>query len=193
MRNKLLVNLLGSTLMGIGISLLIWLELGVDTISILYLGIQQYFALPVWQLCFLFNVLVVFLVFLIERTEIGLGTVVNFLILTICLKYFPLLLSHFSIDNFTRIVQGVLLLTGVSILAVGCGLYASANLGSAALEALSTALSKKISFSFRTVRIFLDGLLVIAGLILGAKIGVGTILCVLLIGPISQQVQKKYC
>ena len=84
-------------------------------------------------------------------------------------------------------------MTGVSILAVGCGLYASANLGSAALEALSTALSKKISFSFRTVRIFLDGLLVIAGLILGAKIGVGTILCVLLIGPISQQVQKMYC
>ena len=73
MRNKLLVNLLGSTLMGVGISLLIWLELGVDTISILYLGIQQYFALPVWQLCFLFNVLVVFLVFLIERNEIGLG------------------------------------------------------------------------------------------------------------------------
>ncbi|MBO0457718.1 YitT family protein [Enterococcus hulanensis] len=191
MRNKLLVNILGSSLMGIGISLLIWLELGVDTISILYLGIQQYFALPIWLLCFLFNIIVVLLVFVIERNEIGLGTVINFLILTICLKYFPLLLANFSIDNVTQTVQGLLLLAGVCILAVGCGLYASANLGSAALEALSAVVSKKITISFKIVRIFFDGLLVIAGLLLGAKIGVGTILCVLLIGPISQQVQKN--
>lgn len=194
MKNKLLVNILGSSLMGFGICLLIWLELGVDTISVLYLGTQQHFSLPIWQLCLLFNSIIVLLVFSIERNEIGIGTIANFIILTICLKYFPLLFTHFSIDNVPKIVQALLLLIGIFILAVGCGLYASANLGSAALEALSAAVSRKITVSFKIVRIFLDGVLVIVGLLLGAKIGIGTILCVLLIGPISQQVQKMhYC
>ncbi|MBO0452627.1 hypothetical protein [Candidatus Enterococcus murrayae] len=143
MKAKLLIHLFGSSLMGMGISLLIWLELGVDTISLLYLGIQQYYALPIWLLCLLFNLIVVLLVCLIKRNEIGLGTVINFLVLTLCLKYFPLFLIRFSPDSLSWIFQGALLLAGVGILAVGCGMYASANLGSAALESLSTAVSKK--------------------------------------------------
>lgn len=67
-------------------------------------------------------------------------------------------------------------------------MYTSGKLGSAALESLSLALNQRTSYSLRIIRIMLDSLLVIAGLLLGASIGMGTIFCVILVGPITQSV-----
>ena len=63
-------------------------------------------------------------------------------------------------------------------------LYVSSNKGSAALEALTQLLFKFTGFSLTFIRIGLDALMVIVGVLLGAPIGIGTLLCVLAIGPI---------
>ena len=189
MLKKISINILGTLLMGFGISLLIVLNKGVDTISILYMGVQNQMDIELWILCLIINLILVVLVLLINKKLIGIGTIINFLGISLCLKLFPDLLATYLLPYLNDYLAYGFVLFGVIILAIGCGYYAKADLGSAALEALSTALSLKSGLDFKYMRILLDGITVLLGLLMGASIGVGTILCVLLIGPISKKVQ----
>ena len=184
-----IMNIIGTLCMGIGISLLIDLNQGVDTISMMYLGVQKHFEVEVWQLCFLLNIMVVIIVFFIDRSHIGKGTIINFIGLTLFLKILPPALLTFT-SSLSPVFAHICVLLGTLFLAIGCGVYAKANIGSAAFEALSGVLSKKLDIKLRYIRIGLDVTAVLVGIILGASIGIGTLLCVLCVGPISQKVME---
>ena len=185
---RLITTGIGTFLMGFAISLLIILNEGTDTISVFYLGLQNQFGLELWLSCLLFNLVITTLVFLIDKSQLGMGTMINFLGVSFCLKYFPILLETVKPDQLPVLLSSFLVFFSVGLFGIGCGMYTSGKLGSAALESLSLALNQRTSYSLRIIRIMLDSLLVIAGLLLGASIGMGTILCVILVGPITQSV-----
>ncbi|MGM0216735.1 YczE/YyaS/YitT family protein [Enterococcus sp. AZ109] len=185
---RYVVTSLGTLVMGVSISILILLNKGVDTISVLYLGLQKQFGLELWASCLIFNLLVILIVLWCDHSQLGIGTVINFIGLSVSLKVFPVLLAPLCLKQMGGQLHLPLLIGSVCLFGIGCGLYTAGQLGSAALEALSLVVKKKTSFSLRNIRIVLDGLLVIIGAILGATIGIGTILCVVLVGPITQSI-----
>ena len=75
--------------------------------------------------------------------------------------------------------------------AVGTGLYASASLGRGSYEAVTFALAEKNNWQVRSVRMSLDILVVIMGVVLGGKFGICTIITVIISGPIIQFVNAK--
>ena len=83
------------------------------------------------------------------------------------------------------------MLLGVILLAVGTGLYASASLGRGSYEAVTFALAEKNNWQVKIVRIALDILVVIIGVLLGGKFGICTIITVIISGPIIQFVNAK--
>ena len=84
-----------------------------------------------------------------------------------------------------------IMLLGVILFAVGTGLYASASLGRGSYEAVTFALAEKNNWQVKIVRIALDILVVIIGVLLGGKFGICTIITVIISGPIIQFVNAK--
>ena len=83
------------------------------------------------------------------------------------------------------------MLLGVILFAAGTGLYASASLGRGAYEALTFALAEKNRWQVKTVRMALDLILVVTGVLLGGKFGVCTIITVIISGPVIQFVNNR--
>ena len=83
------------------------------------------------------------------------------------------------------------MLIGVVLFAVGTGLYASASLGRGSYEAVTFALAEKNNWQVKIVRMVLDIIMVVIGVLLGGKFGVCTIVTVLISGPIIQFVNRK--
>lgn len=85
----------------------------------------------------------------------------------------------------------LIMLLGIVLFAAGTGLYASASLGRGSYEALTFALAEKNNWQVKTVRMVLDALMVIIGVLLGGKFGICTVVTILISGPIIQFVNGK--
>lgn len=83
------------------------------------------------------------------------------------------------------------MLLGVVLFAVGTGLYASASLGRGSYEAVTFALAEKNHWQIKFVRMTLDILVVVTGVLFGGKFGVCTLITVIISGPIIQFVNAK--
>ena len=83
------------------------------------------------------------------------------------------------------------MLLGVILFAIGTGLYASASLGRGSYEAVTFALAEKNNWQVKIVRMALDILVVVIGVLLGGKFGICTIITVIISGPIIQFVNAK--
>ena len=83
------------------------------------------------------------------------------------------------------------MLSGVIIFAIGTGFYVAASLGRGSYEALTFALAKKNGWQVKIVRIILDTAIVIAGVLLGGKVGICTIVTIIISGPVIQLTSIK--
>ena len=81
------------------------------------------------------------------------------------------------------------MILGIVVYGLGVGIYVAGNLGSAAVECLTMMIVKATKFPLRYVRISLDALMVVIGLLLGSQsFGIGTIICVITTGFIMERV-----
>lgn len=93
---------------------------------------------------------------------------------------------HISIGMASFVVAIVMIL-----FAVGTGLYASASLGRGSYEAVTFALAEKNNWQVKIVRMILDILMVVTGVLLGGKFGACTIITVIISGPVIQFTNGK--
>ena len=75
--------------------------------------------------------------------------------------------------------------------AVGTGFYASASMGRGSYEALTFSLAEKNHWQVKGVRMILDVLMVIVGVVLDGKFGICAIATILFSGPVIQFTTAK--
>lgn len=78
------------------------------------------------------------------------------------------------------------MLLGILIFSFGTGLYSAADFGRGSYEAVTFSLAEKNNWKVKIVRMVLDLIVVIIGVLLGGKFGICTIATILLSGPIIQ-------
>ncbi len=78
------------------------------------------------------------------------------------------------------------MLLGIVIFSFGTGLYSAADFGRGSYEAVTFSLAEKNNWKIKIVRMALDSLMVIIGVLLGGKFGICTITTILLSGQIIQ-------
>ena len=83
------------------------------------------------------------------------------------------------------------MMLGVVLFAIGTGLYASASLGRGSYEAVTFALAEKNNWQVKIVRIVLDILMVVIGVLLGGQFGICTVATVVISGLVIQFVITK--
>lgn len=133
--------------------------------------------------------IVILLADLALKEKIGIGTILNTILIGVFVDWFQALAI---IPQMTTFFSGVLmLLTGQVAICFGSYFYIGASLGCGPRDALMVALGKRLpTVPIGLIRGLLEGTVLMIGWVLGAKVGVGTILSVLGIGFILETTFK---
>lgn len=184
---KLIIIVLGSIVAAYGITLALYAGFGGATLAVLWQGIAETFHLSIGTASFVVALGMILFAFLYDRSQIHIGTVLYQIVYSICVDLF----AACHIYSTYRWINFFIMLLGVILFAVGTGLYASASLGRGSYEAVTFALAEKNNWQVKIVRMALDVLVVVIGVLLGGKFGACTIITVIISGPIIQFVNAK--
>lgn len=95
-------------------------------------------------------------------------------------------ISYFPVETYNIGVKIALFLVGCIIIGIGFSVLSAANVGVAPNDIVPFIIVDKTKVEYRWVRIALDAGFLIIGFLLGGKIGIGTVLAMLITGPIIQ-------
>lgn len=183
---RILAMLVSVIVMGCGVALFVQGAMGADPFSTLNLGVSSKIGLSfgAWQA--IFNILLLIIVFFLDRSMLGLGTLGNMFLVgfsaDVCGKALAAVLP--PADTFSIGVRLLFTLGGVAFQLLGCSFYVTANLGMAPYDCISFIVPNRTKLPFRWWRIISDVTCVAIGFFCGASVGLGTIIMAFGTGPL---------
>ena len=184
---KSAIIVIGSIIAAYGITLALYAGFGGATLAVLWQGIAKTFHLSIGTASFVVALGMILFALIYDKSQIHIGTVLYQIIYSACVDLFANC-HRYSVYMWMNFF---IMLLGIILFAVGTGLYTSASLGRGSYEAVTFALAEKNNWQVRSVRMSLDILVVIMGVVLGGKFGICTIITVIISGPIIQFVNAK--
>lgn len=177
-RRRLPRLVLGLVLCGVGLSLLVQADLGLDPWDVLHQGVSDHTGIPIGTVSILTGA-VVLLSWIPLRERIGLGTMLNVVLIGLTMD------ATLSVLDEPRAMAAriVFLVAGTVSFALGSGFYIGAGLGPGPRDGLMTSISHR-GHSIRVVRTSIEVCVLAAGWALGGTVGVGTVVFALSIGPL---------
>lgn len=170
--------LVGLWLFGAGEAALVDARIGSSPWTVLAQGVTRHSALSIGGATFVIS-LVVLAAWIPLRERPGLGTVTNLVVISVAIDVMlPLLPGASSL--LLRLTEA---LTGIALIGVGSGLYLTAHLGPGPRDGWMTGLHRRTGLPIAVVRTGIEGTVLIAGWLLGGRVGVGTALFAVLVGP----------
>jgi uncharacterized membrane protein YczE len=155
-------------------------NLGAAPWDVFHTGVSELTGWPVGTIIIVTGIVILALWIPLKESP-GLGTVLNAfeigLVVGVALPIIP--------EPEALIPRIAMMLGGVVIIAVGSGLYIGAGLGPGPRDGLMTGLARH-GLSIRLARTGIEVIVLIAGVLLGGSIGVGTAVFALGIGPLVQ-------
>lgn len=179
---KIIVIVIGSIIAAYGITLALYAGFGGATLAVLWQGLEMTFHISIGMASFLVALVMIAFAFFYDRSQIHIGTIIYQIVYSFCVDLFAK--AHIY-SNYLWI-NIIIMLIGIVIFAVVTGLYASVSLGRGSYEALTFSLAEKNNWQVKVVRMVLDIIMVVLGVILGGKFGLCTIVTIFISGPIIQ-------
>ena len=150
-------------------------------------GISRTFHISIGMASLIVAIIMIVFSFFYDRSQIHIGTIIYQLVYSLCVDLF----ANAHVYSTHLWVNALIMLLGVMLFAVGTGVYAAASLGRGSYEALTFSLAEKNGWQVKTVRMILDIVMVLTGVLLGGKFGICTIVTVIISGPIIQFTASK--
>lgn len=189
---RILGMIAGVVIIGVGIAVFKFSHLGNDSISALNLRIAELSGLPFSIENVLMNLCLFVPQLIWGRRYIGLGTIIN----SFCIGFIVTFTSDVMTAAFgtadTLPVQLFWVAVGVLVVAFGCSLYQTADLGVAPYDALSLMMADRLPVPYFGCRVFTDALCAVIAFVLGGLIGLGTLICAFGLGPFVQFFTKHF-
>ncbi len=180
---------LGIFFLGLIVPLFIKANLGNDSYSTLILGLEKVTPLSFGTALLISNCLMMVAMLIWSRHLIGIGTLFNMTIIGFLTDFF---LPLYQFDLSDNLVGRVLLMLFSTVaMSFAAALYIVPDLGISPYDALGFILTAKTKIHFRWCRIATDSLCVLGGFLLGATVGVATIITALLMGPLVSFFSEK--
>lgn len=170
--------LLGLLLFGFGIAAMVAADLGLAPWDVLHQGISNHTGIPIGTVGIGVGILLL-LAFPLLKEKIGLGTVLNVLVIGIVIDVTLLWLD----TPGSLAVRWVMMLSGIVLIAIGSGWYIGAGLGPGPRDGLMTGLAKR-GINVGVVRTAIEIGVLGLGILLSGTAGAGTLAFALGIGPL---------
>ncbi|MDA2969558.1 MAG: hypothetical protein O3C71_00805 [Actinomycetota bacterium] len=179
---KIFQVFLGTTAIGIGISLNYIANLGLGPWGVFHDGLSKTIGLPYGRTIILTGFIVMMLWIPLKQKP-GFGTIVDLVWIG---SVADLIIPNFQLS--TNTLQSLLLIVfGILFIGIGTAVYVGAGLGVGPRDGIMVGFENK-GIKIGTARVIIELFALISGWILGGNVGFVTILFVLGIGPIVQLV-----
>ena len=188
-----IINLfIGLTIAHLGVTLFLLANLGADPFNVFVQGIFRTTSqIPGWPLqthgnthiaiCFL----IILALLKIDRTYIKIGTVLCMIFGGPIIDFFTAILSG-PFENVNSLVLKIIVNgLGCVILAFGMTIVMKSDAGTGPNDLVGIVISDKLKKNFGVIRIIVDVSFVAIGFILGGSLGIGTLICAFLVGPVA--------
>jgi uncharacterized membrane protein YczE len=170
---------LGLFLYGVALGFMVHGGIGVAPWDVLALGLAAQSGLGYGVMTVIISV-VVLLLWIPLRQRVGLGTVLNALLVGPSAD-----LALLLIPNPSSVWIGApMFIFGLLLLAFATGLYIAADFGPGPRDGLMTGLVRRTGWAVWLVRTLIEGSVLLIGFLLGGPVGVGTVLFAFGVGPL---------
>ena len=183
---RIVMTVVGVMFLGVAVGFFNYSNFGIDPFQTFAHGIALHVPLQFGTTYMIINAVELVVIFLIDRSKIGLGTMINLFLLGYSVE--------FSSDLIRKLFDGwgggltlqiISLLIGIVLMCFCAALYFSADLGVSTHDAIALIISERQSkVPFAAVRIANDIVCVVIGVLLGQIAGIGTLISALFTGPL---------
>ena len=201
--NKIIGVFIGTIIVGLGIAFFEVSSLGFDGLSCLVVSVQKLINTSYAMAYLLTNFIFLIIMIIFIRHQIGIGTIINYLLTGV---FGDLFMYLFKIINLTHseilIVNIMFGLLGITFLSIGIAIYANANLGVTPYDAMPLIFTNTIKLfnkplKFHLAKKLVDGTCILIGVIIGIIylkqdyiFGINTVLAFILVGYIISYSSK---
>ncbi len=165
---------------GAGISLIIEAHLGAAPWDVFHQGLAELTGISVGNVIVVVGLLLLLLWIPLQQRP-GVGTILNALEIGITVDLIMPLIPSTDL----LVVRVLYLTAGMVVVAIGSGLYIGSGLGAGPRDGLMMGLGK-LGLSVRLARTAIEITVLVAGVLLGGTVGVGTLAFTFGIGPLVQ-------
>lgn len=178
LRRRLPRLLLGLTLCGWGIAVMVAAELGLGPWDVLHQGVSNLTGIPIGTVSIGVGAGVL-LLWIPLRERPGLGTLLNVVVIGVVIDLTLLVLSTPS----SLTARLMMMLSGPVLFAIGSGFYLGADLGSGPRDGVMTGLARR-GWPVGVARATIEVTVLCLGWLLGGTAGLGTLVFAVSIGPL---------
>jgi uncharacterized membrane protein YczE len=185
-QKRIAMTLTGVGVCGFSVGLFKVSLFGTDPFQCLVSGISnQITAIGFGTLYTIINIVLLIVVFLLDRHYIGIATFINLFGIGYIVEYVTKLLNHYIADP-NLITRIILLALGIVIMCFSSSLYYTADLGVSTYDAIALILADRKVGKFKYIRICTDLICVVIGVVFRATAGIGTLVTAFFMGPLIE-------
>lgn len=183
---KYIFAIVGIAIMGFGCGMLVKTGIGTDTVNCLTTGIANSLNITVGQATTLFNVVVVAIVFFVDKKMIKAA-----MILSVFLTQYPIDFAISIYFEAPNLIVGILSdILSIYVFTLGAAMMICSDCGSNVYDGLILAVSNVTKKKYITIKYIADALFILIGYLLGGEVGVGTIVSFILVGFLINEHMK---
>lgn len=207
---KILIVCIGVASTACGIAIFYVINIGSDPISVFVDGQHRIFGLSYGIVNLIDSIIYLIFVLIFNRKLVRTATLISGAALGPLINLFTGMFSKLILPKGTFTLQFIaskglvfippegnyfirflMLIPAVVLLGCGLGLYLSANMGAAPVDALVIFISDNFNKPLKKVKIAFDFIVAVLGFLLGGVTGVGTIIGIIMTGPMIGTTIKK--
>ncbi|MBE5880757.1 MAG: hypothetical protein E7289_00380 [Lachnospiraceae bacterium] len=188
---RVILLLIGLAIAHLGVTLFLLADLGADPFNVLVQGIFRTVSkLSVLSflthgythiaICFL----IILVLLVVDKNYIKIGTILCMVCGGPIIDFFSLILAP-MFEQMPFVLKVIMLGLGCVILACGMTIVIKSDAGTGPNDLVAVVISDKSKKKFGLIRIIVDVSFVAAGFIMGGVVGIGTIICAFLVGPVA--------
>ena len=193
-KKRLMMMLVGVFFQGFGLSLLRQFDFGTDPCALFAAGMANYLPFSFGTCQLLENLVMMVFVLGLDASYVGFGTLGNMIVVGYTSDFFSWIWKIALPAGFLsqKTVEWILILPVLALFILAASVYMSAGLGSAPYDSLPFILSERQKkVSFRTLRMCWDIGFTVGGVLMGAHLGLVTVIMAFFLGPVIGAVRAK--
>lgn len=189
---RLVILFVGLVIAHLGVTLFLLADLGADPFNVLIQGLFRqldkalnfsWLTHGIVHMCICFLIIIVLL--FVDRTYVKLGTLVCMFCGGPIIDVFTLLLKNVINSESGMVLRIIANILGCVILAYGMTIVIKSDAGTGPNDLVAVVISDKSHAKFSIIRVVVDVCFALIGFLLGGTIGIGTVICAFVVGPVA--------
>lgn len=187
---RVVILLVGLTIAHLGVTLFLLADLGADPFNVFIQGLFKKTGeaggfLTHGRVHIVICFLIIVVLLIVDRSYVRIGTILCMICGGPIIDFFTWILSPVINGNLSLFLRILVNCLGCVILAYGMTIVIKSEAGTGPNDLVAIVISDKLKKPFSMIRVLVDIAFAGIGFLLGGVLGVGTLICAFVVGPVA--------